>query len=279
MQDVVREAMDAGAAGFATSFAPTHRGVDGKPVPSRFAERAEIEALLEALGEVGPRRRRVHPGRADRRRRALRAAAADRCAVHVYGAADDADRHAQADARAEPAGLGGRRAGVAAGLAAAAAVLDVAGRAVHAQRQPEVRRADVVRARQAARGLRRSGVAPGHARGVGDRARSSPVPAGTPTCSPSRPRIRSSPAGGCSTSPRSAGRSRSTCCWTPRSTSRTSACGSAASWPTTIPTRSHRAHRRRAAPSGCPTPALTSASSATPRRRPTTSATGYATAR
>ncbi len=53
MQEVVREAMQAGAAGFATSFAPTHRGVDGKPVPSRFAERAEIEALLEAVGEVG----------------------------------------------------------------------------------------------------------------------------------------------------------------------------------------------------------------------------------
>jgi N-acyl-D-aspartate/D-glutamate deacylase len=53
MQEVVREAMEAGAAGFATSFAPTHRGVDGKPVPSRFAERVEIEALLEALGEVG----------------------------------------------------------------------------------------------------------------------------------------------------------------------------------------------------------------------------------
>ncbi len=53
MQEVVREAMEAGAAGFATSFAPTHRGVDGKPVPSRFAERAEIDALLEALGETG----------------------------------------------------------------------------------------------------------------------------------------------------------------------------------------------------------------------------------
>jgi N-acyl-D-amino-acid deacylase len=53
MQEVVREAMEAGAAGFATSFAPTHRGVDGKPVPSRFAERIEIEALLEALGQTG----------------------------------------------------------------------------------------------------------------------------------------------------------------------------------------------------------------------------------
>ncbi len=53
MQAVVREAMEAGAAGFATSFAPTHRGVDGKPVPSRFADRTEIEALLTTLGESG----------------------------------------------------------------------------------------------------------------------------------------------------------------------------------------------------------------------------------
>ena len=45
--------MEAGAAGFATSFAPTHRGVDGLPVPSRFAERQELDALLDTLGEVG----------------------------------------------------------------------------------------------------------------------------------------------------------------------------------------------------------------------------------
>jgi N-acyl-D-amino-acid deacylase len=53
MQHVLREAMDAGAAGFATSFAFPHRGIDGKPVPSRFADRAELEALLETMGEVG----------------------------------------------------------------------------------------------------------------------------------------------------------------------------------------------------------------------------------
>jgi N-acyl-D-aspartate/D-glutamate deacylase len=53
MQRVLREAMDAGAAGFATSFAIPHRGIDGKPVPSRFADRAELEALLDTMGEVG----------------------------------------------------------------------------------------------------------------------------------------------------------------------------------------------------------------------------------
>ena len=53
MQAVLREAMLAGAAGFATSFAITHRGVDGKPIPSRFADRAEFEALLDVMREVG----------------------------------------------------------------------------------------------------------------------------------------------------------------------------------------------------------------------------------
>jgi len=53
MRTVLREALLAGAAGFATSFAITHRGADGKPVPSRFADRAEFEALLDVVGEVG----------------------------------------------------------------------------------------------------------------------------------------------------------------------------------------------------------------------------------
>src|SRR5579872_2767794 len=34
MQDILREALLAGAAGFATSFALTHRGADGKPIPA-----------------------------------------------------------------------------------------------------------------------------------------------------------------------------------------------------------------------------------------------------
>jgi N-acyl-D-aspartate/D-glutamate deacylase len=53
MCQLVREAMDAGAAGFSSSFSFAHRGVDGKPVPSRFAERDEVEALFHALGQTG----------------------------------------------------------------------------------------------------------------------------------------------------------------------------------------------------------------------------------
>jgi N-acyl-D-amino-acid deacylase len=52
MQSILREAVLAGAAGLATSFAITHRGVDGKPVPSRFADPSEFVALLEVMGEL-----------------------------------------------------------------------------------------------------------------------------------------------------------------------------------------------------------------------------------
>ena len=53
MADMVTEAMDAGAAGWATSFAVTHRGADGRPIPSRWAEPDEIEALCRAVGDSG----------------------------------------------------------------------------------------------------------------------------------------------------------------------------------------------------------------------------------
>jgi N-acyl-D-amino-acid deacylase len=50
MARLVTEAMNAGAAGFATSFAMTHRGADGRPIPSRYADRTEYETLFKAVG-------------------------------------------------------------------------------------------------------------------------------------------------------------------------------------------------------------------------------------
>ena len=41
---LVGEAIDVGAAGFSTSFSYAHRGVDGRPVPSRFAEAFDVYA-------------------------------------------------------------------------------------------------------------------------------------------------------------------------------------------------------------------------------------------
>jgi len=52
MQRVVREALELGAAGFATSSSPTHSGDGGRPVPSRVADRAELTALLAPLREL-----------------------------------------------------------------------------------------------------------------------------------------------------------------------------------------------------------------------------------
>ncbi|HVT76758.1 MAG TPA: amidohydrolase family protein [Acidimicrobiales bacterium] len=53
MVGLVEEAMDAGAAGVATRRAITHLGADGRPIPSRVAERDELEALFGAVGRSG----------------------------------------------------------------------------------------------------------------------------------------------------------------------------------------------------------------------------------
>jgi N-acyl-D-aspartate/D-glutamate deacylase len=55
MQSVVAEAMAGGAAGFASSASPTHNGDQGRPVPSRVADLAELRQLLEPV-------RRSHRG-------------------------------------------------------------------------------------------------------------------------------------------------------------------------------------------------------------------------
>ncbi len=53
MAALVREAIAAGAAGFASSSAPTHNGDGGRPVPSRLAGERELEALLTPLKDLG----------------------------------------------------------------------------------------------------------------------------------------------------------------------------------------------------------------------------------
>ena len=53
MAALITEAMEAGAAGFATSFAVTDLGADGQPIPSRWADRAEIEGLCRAVADTG----------------------------------------------------------------------------------------------------------------------------------------------------------------------------------------------------------------------------------
>ncbi|MGE5792561.1 MAG: N-acyl-D-amino-acid deacylase family protein [Bacteroidota bacterium] len=53
MQDIVRDALQAGAAGFASSFSPNHSGWGGRAMPSTICEDAELRALIEPLKEAG----------------------------------------------------------------------------------------------------------------------------------------------------------------------------------------------------------------------------------
>ncbi len=53
MRALVRDALRAGALGFATSKSPTHVGWAGRPVPSRVATFEEIETLAGCLAEAG----------------------------------------------------------------------------------------------------------------------------------------------------------------------------------------------------------------------------------
>jgi len=53
MCQLVREALDVGAAGLSTTFSYAHRGAGGKPVPSRFAEHDEVDALFMTVGKAG----------------------------------------------------------------------------------------------------------------------------------------------------------------------------------------------------------------------------------
>lgn len=62
MHDLVAEALEAGALGFATSRSPTHAGAGGRPVPSRAATVEEVERLAAALGALGRGVLQVTPG-------------------------------------------------------------------------------------------------------------------------------------------------------------------------------------------------------------------------
>ena len=53
MRRLLREAMNAGAIGLASSFSPNHSGYGGRPMPSTIATEAELRALTGVLGEVG----------------------------------------------------------------------------------------------------------------------------------------------------------------------------------------------------------------------------------
>jgi len=51
MKALVAGAMDAGAAGFASSFSPNHSGWGGRPMPSTIASDEELRTLVGVLGE------------------------------------------------------------------------------------------------------------------------------------------------------------------------------------------------------------------------------------
>ena len=53
MRAMVKEAVEAGAIGFATSTSINHNGDGGVPMPSRLAEDDEMRALVGVLGELG----------------------------------------------------------------------------------------------------------------------------------------------------------------------------------------------------------------------------------
>mgnify|MGYP001814218601 CR=1 FL=1 len=52
MCGMVREAMDAGAAGLSSTHAPTHLDAADRPVPSRLASREELAALVREVGKT-----------------------------------------------------------------------------------------------------------------------------------------------------------------------------------------------------------------------------------
>ena len=158
MCDLVREALAEGAAGFSTSFSFAHRGVDGKPVPSRFAAADEVEALFRATGEAGKGVILITPG--------------EQCTyADVYEWQPRIGRPFTYPLFASPngkhlepvglheAGIAARRAGLAASHAPSTHDAVHARRPVQPQHRPGVRRADEGEPRRSPRRISRSGVA------------------------------------------------------------------------------------------------------------------------
>ena len=249
-----REAMDAGAAGFATSFAITHLGADGQPIPSRWADRAELEALFRAVGR-----------RAAAASSAINGVSDELHFDEIYDlqrelgvpftctAAADHARPARTSRRStmHREGMEQGRRGVAAGVAPPADVLDDHGRAVHAQHQPGLRRAD---GRHARRPLARPTPTRRGAQRVRDALgrpgrRAAPAAVGDlrddGVDRPPRARRRSAS----STSPPSAASTRSTCCSTSPSTSRR--CATSAVKAVARQRRRGRRARRCSSEDGC----------------------------
>ena len=56
MKSLMREGLEAGALGYATSKSPTHVGYEGRPVPSRLAAFSEIREIASGAGRGGRRR-------------------------------------------------------------------------------------------------------------------------------------------------------------------------------------------------------------------------------
>ncbi len=87
MQQVIADALAAGATGFATSSSTTHNGDRGRPVPSRLAGHPRAHGAARAAARCRQGRRRAAAGREDHPRRRVRDPAGDRSPAHLDRAA------------------------------------------------------------------------------------------------------------------------------------------------------------------------------------------------
>ena len=281
MQAVLREAMEAGAAGFATSFAPTHRGVDGLPIPSRFAERRRAR---RAARHVGRGRARRVLARARRAVSASTTSTTSSCAPACPSPTARCSRTPtgghKRSVELNHEGWDARRAGVAAGEPAAADVRDDDGVAVHrststpsSPRSWRARSTSVGAAYADPEWRAQALATPGTGRagfGVPDWDTYKIVESTEhPELLDRRARRRRRRAG--ADAVRRAARPRAR-------RARPRAAGARGARSTTTPTRSRSSSSTSTARSACPTPAPTSASCATRPSPPTSSATGCATA-